>query len=127
MLQDQSAGLNLPEGFVPATMFWFIDNEELIGRLQIRHELTPFLLKHGGHIGYYIKPSKRNLGYGNKILSLGLQEARKIGLKKVLITCDEDNSGSRKIIESNGGVQENSIETEKGKPKTLRYWINLNK
>jgi predicted acetyltransferase len=87
--------------------------------------LNDFLLKQNGHIGYFIRPSKRKMGYGKKILQLGLLEAKKMGLPKVLITCDEDHFASQKIIEANGAILENIIETENGKPKTRRYWINL--
>lgn len=125
---DEMKGINLPEGYVAATMFWLVDNGEFIGRVQIRHELTEHLLKYGGHIGYYIRPSKRKMGYGKKILELSLVEAQKMGFEKVLLTCDDDNLGSAKIIEANGGVLENIIEGDKeGKPKKRRYWITINK
>jgi predicted acetyltransferase len=125
MLNDNAKGKNLPEGYVPATTFWLIDGDELIGRVQIRHKLNNFLLKTNGHIGYIIRPSKRKMGYGKKILQLGLIEAKKIGLSKALVTCDEDHLASQKIIEANGGILENIIEIEKDKPKTRRYWITI--
>src|SRR3989338_7171193 len=104
-------------------MYWLIDNDEVIGRVQIRHVLNDYLLNYGGHIGYYIKPSKRRMGYGRKILKLSLIEAKKIGLKKVLLTCDEGNIGSQKIIESYGGVLKNIIKQTSDKPLTRRYWV----
>lgn len=61
-LNDQSKGKNLPIGYVPATTFWLIDSDEFIGRVQIRHKLNEYLLNQGGHIGYYIRPSKRRIG-----------------------------------------------------------------
>jgi predicted acetyltransferase len=125
-LDNQAKSVNLADGRVPATMFWLVDNNEVIGRIQIRHILSDFLLKQGGHIGYFIRPSKRNMGYGKSILNMGLEEAKKLGLQKVLITCAENNVGSRKIIESNGGVLEDILETTTGKTKACRYWIDLN-
>jgi predicted acetyltransferase len=126
---DQMKGLNLKEGYVPATMFWLIDNGQFVGRVQIRHEVsTEHLLKYGGHIGYYIRQSKRKMGYGRKILELALQEAKKMDFEKVLLTCDDNNIGSQKIIEANGGVLENIIEGEKeDNPKKRRYWIKIKK
>ncbi|MEK9134718.1 MAG: GNAT family N-acetyltransferase [Patescibacteria group bacterium] len=124
-LNDNAKGINLPEGYVPATMLWLIDKNKVIGRVQIRHELNDYLMKYGGHIGYYIRPSKRMMGYGTKILELALVYAEKLGLSKVLITCDDDNFGSRRIIEANGGILENIITVEKGKPKRRRYWITI--
>ena len=121
-LDDNSKGINMPAGKVPSTTLWLIDNDEFIGRLSIRHELNKKLLQHGGHIGYYIRKSKRGKGYGKLILQLGLEEARKIGISKALITCDYDNIASRKIIEENGGVLENIITLEEDR-KLRRYWI----
>jgi predicted acetyltransferase len=123
MLNNRAKGLQFPLGYVPETIFWLVDNNEVIGRVSIRHTLTDHLRKIGGHIGYYIRPSKRKMGYGKKILELALQKAKEIGLSKALVTCDEDNIGSQKIIEANSGVLQDIIEKEKGKPKTRRYWI----
>lgn len=122
-LKDISNGLNLPEGYVPATTLWLLDDNEVIGRVQIRHSLNEQLKKNGGHIGYYIRPSKRNMGYGNRILQLGLIEAKKLGIKKALLTCEEKNLVSRKIIESNGGVLEDTLEHDNRKMR--RYWIDI--
>lgn len=124
-LNEEAEGKHLPEDWVPATEFWLIDNNEFIGRVNIRHTLTDHLLKIGGHIGYWIRPSKRKMGYGKKILQLSLGEAKKLGLKKVLVTCDNTNIGSQKIIEANGGILENIITIDEAHPKTRRYWISL--
>jgi predicted acetyltransferase len=125
LLHDRAEGRNLPEGYVPDTTYWLIDNGKFIGRVSFRHTLTESLRKVGGHIGYDIRPSKRNKGYGKKMLALALQKARQLGLHKVLITCDETNIASKKIIEANGGVFENALEIP-NEPKKLRYWITLN-
>lgn len=122
---DQSQGFNLPEGWVPATELWLVDNDEVIGTVNIRHFLTEQLLRVGGHIGYWIRPSKRQMGYGKKILELALPQAKRLGIDKVLVTCDDTNIGSQKIIEANGGILENTVEIEEGHPKKKRYWINL--
>ena len=125
---DEMKGLNLPEGYVPATMFWLVDDGQFIGRVQIRHELSDYLSKHGGHIGYYIRLSKRKMGYGKKILELALLEAKKMGFEKVLLSCNDDNLGSAKIIEVNGGILDNIVEGEKeGEKKKRRYWITIKK
>lgn len=124
-IKSESKGLHLPEGFVPATELWLIDNDEFIGRVSIRHSLTDHLLKIGGHIGYWIRPSKRNKGYGKKILEFSLPEAKKLGISKILITCDDTNIGSRKVIETNGGILENIVENGKDYPLKRRYWITL--
>jgi predicted acetyltransferase len=39
------------------------------------------------------------------------------GLGQVLVTCDEENVASRKVIEANGGRYEDSNEGKR------RYWV----
>ncbi|HJT58972.1 MAG TPA: GNAT family N-acetyltransferase [Ktedonobacteraceae bacterium] len=124
-LREQTDRSKIAPGRVPSSDFWLIDDNEYIGRLSVRHELNDQLLKVGGHIGYEIRPSKRRLGYGNQILQLGLQKAKELGLRRVLVTCDEDNIGSKKIIENNGGQFENAIEIDESNVKKLRYWIDI--
>jgi predicted acetyltransferase len=110
---------------VPESVFWLVEGEAFIGRVSIRHYLNSWLLRVGGHIGYDICPSKRLLGYGTEILRLALLEARRLGVSRALITCDEDNVGSMRIIEKNGGDLENILVVE-GLPKAKRrYWISL--
>ena len=114
-------------GLVPETIWWLIDRDEYIGRVSIRHELTEDLLRHGGHIGYDIRPSKRLRGYGKLILKLALEKAKEMGFVRVLVTCNSDNIGSKKIIEANGGVLEDEVEVclDGRTRKKLRYWIRI--
>jgi len=112
-------------GLVPFSDYWLIDGSEYIGRLSVRHELNDYLYRLGGHIGYEIRPSRRRRGYGYEILHLGLKKAQLLGLKRVLVTCDETNVGSKKIIEQNGGIFENSAASEGSSIRKLRYWIDL--
>jgi predicted acetyltransferase len=121
----------------PDRIFWLVDGDEYIGQSSIRPELsTSYLLTYGGHIGYSIRPSRRRLGYGKTILALILDAAGEMGLKRVLVTCDSDNIGSRKIIEHNGGQFESAMsmtsrtfraEGRKSSKRIdkLRYWIDL--
>jgi predicted acetyltransferase len=124
-LENFKLGKGLPESYVPETILWLVDDNDYIGEASIRHSLTDSLLKWGGHIGYFIRPSKRQMGYGKEILKLALKEAKKLGISKVLVTCDETNIGSYKIIEANGGILENAFEMGEGKPRKLRYWIRI--
>jgi predicted acetyltransferase len=125
-LTDARDGRGLQEWQVPMTTFWFVrDRREVVGTSRIRHRLTPVLRQHGGHIGFLIRPSCRRMGLGRRILAEALARARAMGLQRVLITCDADNVGSRRIIEANGGQLEAegiSPETEK---MIRRYWIEL--
>lgn len=125
-IHDRIAGID-PTQKVPDTLFWLVDHGEFIGRVSLRHTLNKNLKEYGGHIGYYIRPTKRGMGYGTKALELALVEAKKLGLEKVLVTCDEDNIGSQKVIKKNGGVLQDSINTPLNKRRVglMRWWINL--
>ncbi len=114
----------LKEGRVPETYFWLVNEDEFIGRISIRHKLVKHLFI-DGHIGYEIRPSERKKGYGKKILELGLKEAKKLGLQRVLVTCDSDNIGSKRIIKCNGGKFEDEVLIEGKEVSKLRYWFNL--
>jgi predicted acetyltransferase len=45
-----------------------------------------------------------------------------LGVSEVLITCDEDNVGSKRVIESQGGILENTMDFEGILRR--RYWIS---
>lgn len=122
---NNSKGIKLPQGFVPADIYFLVDegSKYLIGAIDIRHSLNEYLLQYGGNIGYGIRPSERKKGYATKMLALALEKAKEIGLEKVLITCFKDNIGSAHTIINNGGVLENEvIDNEKVKQ---RYWIKI--
>jgi predicted acetyltransferase len=58
-------------------------------------------------------------------LKLILDKAKLANLKRVLLTVDEGNIASEKIIIANGGVCESSSYVDKVKKVVKRYWINL--
>lgn len=114
------------EGLVPATTYIAIssNDDRLIGMIDIRHRLNDYLLNFGGHIGYSVRKSDRQKGYATEMLALALKECKKMGMKRILLTCDKDNIASAKTILSNGGILENEV--EEGDTITQRYWININ-
>ena len=116
---------NAPPGELAYEDFWLMDGDEWIGKLTLRTTINAKYLHAGGHIGYEIRPSKRRHGYGTILLRMGLELARECGLHRVLLTCDETNLGSRKVIENNGGRLENAVEVEGQTILKMRYWINL--
>lgn len=106
-----------PEGKVPETLLWWVDGDEYLGRLSIRHQLTETLRELGGHIGYVVRPSARRQGHASAMLAASLPIARGLGIDPALVTCDADNAGSRRVIESGGGVFEDQREDK------LRFWV----
>ena len=119
-----SWGRDLPQGWVPNSFLLAEANGAIVGRVSIRHELNDALLQEGGHIGYGVRPAFRRRGYGLSILEQSLELTRGLGLQRVLITCDDDNVASIKLIESCGGILENVTATE-AHPALRRYWIEL--
>jgi predicted acetyltransferase len=106
-----------PVGFVPDTELWWVEGNEFLGRVGIRHRLTPALLEIGGHIGYDVRPSARRRGHATAMLRKARIVAHGLGIERALVTCDVDNVGSRAVIERNGGVLEDE---RAGK---LRFWV----
>ena len=98
-LQNYSRGNDLPQGEVVTSTFWLIDKKEVVGVVRIRHQEVEY----AGHIGYDISPDYRNRGYGFQILKLALGKAINIGIEEVILTCNIDNTDSKKIIEKNNG------------------------
>ena len=129
LLRKQKAnshGEHLLPGRVPETVYFLVrDGSYLIGSSRLRHSLTPSLENEGGHIGYDIRPSQRGKGYATVLLRMVLEEARGLGLSGVLVTCDEINIASARVIEKNGGKLINKVVAEEGGQLVRRYWIEL--
>jgi predicted acetyltransferase len=111
-------------GLVHAAYWWIVDRDDaVLGTISLRYALTEFLLEAGGHIGYAVRPSARGRGVANWALGAVLDVARRRPLASVLITCDDDNVASARVIERQGGVLEDVRETSAGLKR--RYWITL--
>jgi predicted acetyltransferase len=124
-LRAQQDPAKLPPHSISQSHFWLVNDSEFIGILSLRSGPDNTFIRISGHIGYQIRPSQRRRGYGKQLLHLGLQKAKELGFTRVLLTCDEDNIASKKIIEYNGGQFENAIQIEGSPVKKLRYWIDL--
>ena len=115
----ESKGENLKEGYVPQTIYWVMDQDEIVGIGKMRHYLNEKLLEHGGHIGLGISSACRSKGIGTESLKLLLAKADSIGIEEVLLTNNEDNYASRRIVEKCGGVLECISDGH------CKYWIKL--
>jgi predicted acetyltransferase len=105
-------------GWVPCTTLWWVEGEEFYGRIALRHRLTPQLTAAGGHIGYDVRPTARGRGHATAMLGAVLPLAAAMGIEQALLTCDEDNLPSRKVILAYGGVPVDMLV-----PGTQRFWV----
>jgi predicted acetyltransferase len=102
---------------VPVAELWFVDGADYLGTVLIRHRLTPALERAGGHIGYHVVPGHRRRGHATQMLPQAKLVCRELGLREILVTCAEDNLGSRRVIEANGGALDRIIDGE------ALYWL----
>ena len=123
--QNRLTGQNLPQGYVRENFYLCYEGQRLVGVFSLKFELTDYLLRFGGHIGYAVRPSERRRGIATQILAQGLTLARQLGFMRVLCVCDEDNVASEKVILNNGGVLENRLFDPEEQGFIKRYWIAL--
>lgn len=124
-LEEQKDKNKIPSNRVPATMFYAFVENEIVGRLNIRHELNSHLMQRGGHVGYAVSPKHRHKGYATEIFRQGLKACQNLGLEKILITCGNDNVPSWKIIEKFHGSLENRIYDSEEEEFVRRYWLHI--
>jgi predicted acetyltransferase len=117
-------GIDLPEDFVAHAELVAEVDGEIVGRASIRWELDDFLRTLGGHIGYAVRPAHRRQGHATEILRRSVEILRARGVRRILVTCDDDNLASARVIEAGGGVLESIVpHIDPGEPPRRRYWI----
>lgn len=120
-LHNCSKGKDLPQEEIATSSFWLIDKKEVVGVVRIRHQEVEC----AGHIGYDISPDYRNRGYGFEILKLALERTINIGIEEVTLTCNINNSASKKIIEKNGGKFLGTVFDEEESETLYKYSITM--
>ena len=110
---------------IPKTHLWAVSEGQFVGRISIFHALTDALRLEGGHIGYDTVPSFRGRGVATEMLRLALPVARDLGLTEILLTCNDDNAASIRVIEKNGGALGETRALQPGGAVKRYYWIRL--
>jgi len=125
-LEASSRGEGLPDGFVPHSTFWLVDDAgEVVAVSNLRHRLTDKLRIEGGHIGYGVRPSARRRGHATALLGHTLQEARAVGVTDALVTCAKGNAGSVATILRCGGKYDDEEFVPERNEVVQRYWIAI--
>jgi predicted acetyltransferase len=122
LLEAQERGEGLADDRVRAALRVADVDGVLVGRTSIRFELNRWLAEVGGHIGYCVLPAHRRRGHATEILRQTLAIAHSAGIPSALLTCDDDNTGSRTVIERCGGRFERHADNPGG-PLKRRYWV----
>lgn len=118
-------GEDLPQNRVRMTWFWLLRGDRIVASSRLRHELVAELMLDGGNIGYEVRPSERKQGLGREVLRRTLDQARCIGLRRVLLTTEPANVGSIAVILANGGVFADTCVSPNTAETLNRYWITL--
>jgi predicted acetyltransferase len=125
VIEDLRVGRGLPLDVAPSSFLFALCQGRIVGRASIRHTLTPPLGNLAGHIGYAALPEFRSRGYATQILRAAVRFAHdELGLDRVLVTCDDDNAASIRVIEKNHGVFEDAYQDATLRRQKRRYWID---
>lgn len=136
-LQQEATAQQLSRtGRVPSSTYWLIgqlaDGEELVlGRLNIRHFLTPKLRRSFGHLGYIIHPQYRRRGLGEQLLQLARPLAAQLVTDlqqhrgRLLLACRAGNQASLQLLHKLGAEFEQEVSLPTG-GRELLYWLTVN-
>lgn len=100
-------------------------DNRIVGTINVRWNLTEAMKRFGGNIGYGIRPTERRKGYNKINLYLGMQEAQKLGLDRVMLDCDVNNLGSDRTLKALGGVLERTEVDPEDNILTNVYWFDV--
>ena len=114
---------------VPARTFFLVreNDKRIVGMINIRLVLNEKLKKHGGNIGYGIRPTERGKGYNKINLYLALKVCKEYGIESILLDADLDNPASWRTMEALEGKRTREyFDEEIDKCMVVDYIINVN-
>ncbi|MDJ0711869.1 MAG: GNAT family N-acetyltransferase [Woeseiaceae bacterium] len=123
LLNNYSRGIGLPDGWVPNTTYWLLEDGEIVGVSSLRHRMTEKLRRVGGHIGFGVRPGAQGRGVAKELLRQTLYRAKLLGIAEVLVVCLKENVASARVILANGGRIEAEYSTPEYQGLVQRYVI----
>ena len=112
---------DLKKVWIEQKQWALVDNDSrILGMTTLLEGFNDIYKRLTGHIGYTIRPSERNKGYGKKMLELSLEIYKGWGFSRVIVSCEEKNAASRQVILSQKGVLE-----EKQYRKKEDDWVEI--
>lgn len=122
-LRKNREGLDLPENRVASSMYYAFLSGEIVGRVNVRHQLNENLRRRGGHVGYAVAPGYRRRGLATEMMKQVLPLCRGLGIASLMVSCADDNTGSWKLIEKLGGRLEDKVWDDEDQEMIRRYWV----
>ena len=126
-VKEFSDPATVPPGKLPAAQYLAVREEDgkVVGVLQIRRAANEELFCYFGHIGYSVAPEERRKGYATEMLRQALGKCRGFGFRRVLVTCEPWNNGSRGTILKCGGRWESTVYEAERDRYLERYWFDV--
>lgn len=121
-IKDFQTGINLPDGYVPSTTYWLMQDDEIVGCTNVRHYLNSHIEHCGGHIGLGIRPRYRGQGFGKKLMKMSIEKAQLLGNDPIHIHCHSNNQASRSTIEACGGRLDSTIKVADAQVSRFLVW-----
>lgn len=113
-------------GRVPELHLWAIENEKYVGTISLRLALNESLKKRGGHVGYETARSARGRGVAKEMLRQIKLFPQAKAIRTLLLTCNENNMISEKVMMANGAVRvPHLVRHEALKKNTKHFLLNL--
>lgn len=119
---------------VPARYYRILNHQgEHAGNINLRLNTTEAITRYAGHIGYEVFPDHRGHRYAAQAVKLLIPVANEYGINPLWITCDPENTASRRTLELAGAeyietvpVMYNHAIFLAGHPRKCRYRLATN-
>jgi len=92
-----------------------MDDENIVGMGEVRHNLKPLGINTLGHIACGIRPSCRGRGYAKESISVMIEKLKEDDIKEVIVCHYTENKITPQIIKSLGFEYRNSTTSEVSK------------